>query len=212
MGEPGFATSCVGLAFLLALFDYRADCSGQLGNVRTAAVWNGSVNRLMFTFLTDPDWVKVAVIWIGALCTIGIYSILYKENRLFRLFEHLFIGLATGYTLYTAWNDVLGPLWWKPMIQQGQWWWAFALPGGLLFYAVYSQRHGWLARLVFGIFFGVAAGQAFQGYAAYYFPLAVSAMKVPLVNPPEASAPGAYGLTPFSAVLNNLLYLAIVIA
>lgn len=166
----------------------------------------------MFSFLTNPDAVHVLVVWIGALCTMGIYSILYRENKVFRFFEHLFIGLATGYTVYTAWNDVLGPLWWTPMIKEGQWWWAFALPGGLLFYAVYSRKHGWLSRLVFGFFFGAAAGQAFQGYAAYYFPLAVSAMKVSLNNPPEAHAPGAYGFTPISAVLNNLLYLVIVVS
>jgi hypothetical protein len=165
----------------------------------------------MFGFLTNPDWVDVAVIWIGALCTLGIYSILYKENRLFRFFEHLFIGLATGYTLYTAWNDVLGPLWWKPMINEGRWWWAFALPGGLLFYAVYSRKHGWLSRLIFGFFFGAAAGQTFQGIAAYYFPLMRSAMTKPLVNPPEASAAGAYGFTALSAALNNILYLVIIV-
>jgi uncharacterized protein (DUF2235 family) len=49
------------------------------------------------------DWlsanVKSIAIWCGALSTFAIYSVLYAENRFYRLFEHIFIGLATGYGL-----------------------------------------------------------------------------------------------------------------
>lgn len=166
----------------------------------------------MFDFLTNPAAMTRLIVIVGALCTIGIYSVLYRENRFFRFFEHLFVGLSTGYIIYSTWNDALKPRWWDPMVVEGRWWWAFALPAGLLFYMVYSRKYAWTSRLIFGLFFGFAGGQAFQGYAAYYFPLIRSAMNVPLINPPEASAPGAYGFTPISAVLNNLLYLAIIIA
>lgn len=166
----------------------------------------------MFHFLTDPNWVSVAVVWAGALCTLGIYTVLYRENRVFRFFEYLFIGLATGYTIYTTWNDILKPRWWIPLVERGEWWWAFALPGGLLFYTIYSRKHSWMSRLIFGLFFGAAAGRAFQGFCAQYFPLVRSAVNVPLVNPPEAVGPGAYALSPFSAVLNNALQLLVVVA
>jgi len=163
----------------------------------------------MFQFLTDPNWVNVIVVWVAALCTLGIYSVLYRENKVFRFFEHLFIGLATGYTIYTTWNDILKPRWWIPLYERGEWWWIFGLTGGLLFYTIYSKRHSWMSRLIFGLFFGAAAGRAFQGFCAQYFPLVRSAINVPLVNPPEASAAGAYWLTPFSAVANNVLFLVV---
>ena len=167
----------------------------------------------MFDFLASPSILSIAVVWIGALCTLGIYSVLYRENKLFRFFEHLFIGLATGWTIFTTWNDVLRPRWWLPMVQKGQWWWAFALPAGLLFYLVYSRKHNWMSRLIFGVFFGAAAGQAFQGWAAKYFPLIRSAINNPLRPTPEAvSVPDAYSLTPYSFVLNNALFLAILVA
>lgn len=166
----------------------------------------------MFNFLTNADVVARIVVILGALCTLGIYSVLYRENRFFRFFEHLFIGLATGYTIYTTWNDALKPRWWDPMTDEGRWWLAFLLPGGLLFYFVYSRRHAWMSRLIFGLFFGFAAGQAFQSYAAIYFPLIRSAMNIPLWNTPEAKEPGAYAFTPISAALNNVLYLVIVVA
>jgi hypothetical protein len=166
----------------------------------------------VFSFLTNKDVVNLIVVWFGALCTLGIYSILNRENKVFRFFEHLYIGLATGYTIYITWNDALKPRWWEPMAQKGQWWWAFALPAGLLFYMVYSKKHAWMSRLIFGIFFGAAAGQTFQGLAADLFPLVRSAVNVPLVNPPEAHAPGAYGFSPVSAVLNNALFIIILVS
>jgi hypothetical protein len=165
----------------------------------------------MFDFLINNTTAqRTAIVWFGALCTLGLYSILYRENRFFRFFEHLFIGLATGYSIYVTWNDTLRPRWWEPMVG-GQWWWAFALPAGLLFYLIYSRRYAWMSRLIFALFFGFAAGQAFQGFAAIYFPLIRSAINVPLVNPPEIAAPDAYALTPVSAILNNVLFLVILL-
>ena len=166
----------------------------------------------MFDWLADAKIASIIAVWIGAFCTIGLYTILYRENKVFRFFEHLFIGLATGYTIYTTWNDILKPRWWELMVNKGQWWWAFALPAGLMFYMVYSKKHGWMSRLIFGLFFGAAAGQAFQGFAADTFPLIRSAINIPLWSPPEAKAPTAYALTPLSATLNNYLFLAIVVS
>ncbi|MEI6431596.1 MAG: hypothetical protein WCP07_05410 [bacterium] len=166
----------------------------------------------MFDFLSNDATVRVIYIWCAALCTLGIYSILYKENKVYRFLEHLFLGLATGYTISQTWTTILKPQWWEPMTNDGQWWWALALPAGLLFYMVFFPRHAWMSRLIFGFFFGAAAGRTFQAFAATYFPLVKSAVNIPLMNPPEASMPGAYWLTGTSAILNNLLFLAIVIS
>jgi hypothetical protein len=57
-------------------------------------------------------------IWCGALCTFAIYSILYAENKFYRLFEHIFIGLGTGYGVYITWSEVLGPKWYEPMVKE----------------------------------------------------------------------------------------------
>ena len=48
----------------------------------------------MFKWIVDNQ--KILEIWIGVGCTLGIYSILYKENKIYRFFEHLYIGLASG--------------------------------------------------------------------------------------------------------------------
>lgn len=159
----------------------------------------------MFSFLADADAMRPFIVWFGALCTLGLYSILYRENKFFRFFEHLFIGLATGYSIYITWNDTLKPRWWEPMTgpvadEGGRWWWAFALPAGMLFYLIYSKRYSWMSRLIFALFFGFAAGQAFQGFAGYYFPLIRSAIDIPLWG------------QPVPVILNNLLFLVILVS
>ncbi len=64
------------------------------------------------------------VIWAGAISTFAIYSILYRENKFYRLFEHILIGLGTGWGVYVTWSEWLGPKWWTPMVKEGRWCWA----------------------------------------------------------------------------------------
>lgn len=116
-------------------------------------------------------------IWCAALSTFAIYSVLYAENKFYRFFEHLFIGLATGYGVYIAWSQVLGPMWWTPMIARGQWYWAFAAVAGSMFYFMYSRRNVWISRVIFGAFMGTAAGGMFREFYEIYFPQIGSSMK-----------------------------------
>lgn len=116
-------------------------------------------------------------IWAGALCTFAIYTVLYKENKFYRLFEHIFIGLYGGYGVYITWSEILYPKWWKPMTEQGQWWWAFAAVVGSMFYFMYSRKHGWVSRVIFGLFMGFAAGGIFREFYEGYFPQIGSSMK-----------------------------------
>jgi hypothetical protein len=58
---------------------------------------------------TDP-WV-----WIAAFLTFCIFSFLVKDNPLYRLAEHIFVGVSMGYTIVvvtwsTAWPDLFEPL------------------------------------------------------------------------------------------------------
>lgn len=116
-------------------------------------------------------------IWAGALCTFGIYTVLYKENKFYRFFEHIFIGLYGGYGVYITWHNILYPKWWKPMTADGKWWWIFAAVVGSMFYFMYSRRHAWISRVIFGLFMGFAAGGIFREFYEGYFPQIGSSMK-----------------------------------
>lgn len=121
------------------------------------------------------------ILWLAAVSTLAIYSILYKENPVYRFFEHLFIGLATGYGIAQLWNDVLRPSWWEPMTQ-GKWYWIFALVAGGMFYTIYIPRYAWMSRLVMTVLMGMAAGIAFKGFATLYIPQLVATFQ-PLFKP-----------------------------
>lgn len=124
------------------------------------------------------DKISTAItIWVGALCTFAIYTVLYKENKFYRLFEHIFIGLGAGYGVYVTWTNILYPKWWKPMVEGHQWWWVYAAVIGSMFYFMYSKKHAWISRVVFGLFMGFAAGGIFREFYETYFPQIGSSMK-----------------------------------
>ncbi len=153
---------------------------------------------------------KVAVsIWLGAVFTFGIYSVLYKENPYYRLAEHVFIGLATGLGVYLTWSNALKPKWWDMMVGKGQWWWALALLGGAMFYFIYSKRHGWISRLIMGSMMGLGAGAEFQNFANLYFPMIRGSFK-PVVPTAVRVAEGSPGLG-LSLAASNLVFVIILI-
>ncbi|UCH33733.1 MAG: hypothetical protein JSV65_14345 [Armatimonadota bacterium] len=129
-------------------------------------------------------------VWLAAICTLAIYSILYRENVVFRFFEHVFIGLATGYGFYIVITQVLHPKWWTPFVEQGRWYFIFALLMGTMFYTVYSRRYSWMNRLAVGVFMGLGAGLGIVGFitelapqmAASFKPLWTSRPPYVLVN------------------------------
>ncbi|NIN06096.1 MAG: hypothetical protein GTN69_07415 [Armatimonadetes bacterium] len=121
------------------------------------------------------------VIWIGAICTLAIYSILYRENPFFRLFEHIFVGLATGYWVQLIIVQIIVPQWGKPLFVEGKWYWTFAMLIGCMFYFIYSKRYVWIARWAMGLFIGFSAGLGIVAFVAEYIPQIVASFR-PIVE------------------------------
>jgi hypothetical protein len=93
------------------------------------------------------------------------------------LFEHIFIGLATGYGVYVTIKIILYPLWWQRMVGEGHWYWIFALLAGSMFYFVYSRKYSWISRIIFGVFMGFEAGAQFKGFATEFIPQITASFK-----------------------------------
>jgi hypothetical protein len=121
-------------------------------------------------FIQGLDSPRGVMIWIGALVTLAVYSLLYRENPLYRVAEHAFLGLATGYGLYTVWKDILFPKWLQPIRDEHQWMWALALVPGLMYYTIYSRRLNWMSRMVMTTMMGFTAGLIFREWAGQYMP------------------------------------------
>jgi hypothetical protein len=154
----------------------------------------------MFDWLADEHITKLVGIQLAALGTLAIYSILYKENPAYRMAEHIFIGAASGYSVYYAWSQVLKPLWWD-RITSGQWYWVFALVAGSMFYFIYSKRYVWISRIIFGSLLGLIAGAAFKAFAGINIDRIYASFK-PLYG---------RGVT-ISEALNNLLFTIVLLA
>ena len=146
---------------------------------------------------------------IGALGTLAVLSRVFKENKFYRLFEHVFLGLSLGYGVYITWTEALRPQFWDPLVS-GQWAWIMTVPVGLMFYGIYTRRFEWMSRLLFGVFFGLAAGTVFQDFSQGFMPQVIKSFK-PLVPPPAAPGDHFPVLHAVSFVLNNLLFMGILL-
>ncbi|MDH7482930.1 MAG: hypothetical protein QHH26_13295 [Armatimonadota bacterium] len=154
----------------------------------------------MFHWLSDSHVTTAVTIWIGALGTLAIYSILYKENPIYRIAEHVFIGAAAGYGIFITWVEMLKPAWWD-QITQGRWYWIFALIAGAMFYFIYSRRYVWISRIIFGVLLGLVAGGAFKGFVGVNIDR-ISASFKPLYGK---------GLTA-TEIANNALFIIVLLA
>lgn len=129
-------------------------------------------------------------VWIGAICALAIFSFLYKENRVYRFFEHVFMGVAGGWTVVVMWMDVLRPKWFDPMVSgfkalvgvpghENPWQalWVVAIFLGAAWYFQGSQRYGWIARIVIALFLGAGAGLVFRGEFGANWPQVLASFK-----------------------------------
>lgn len=117
---------------------------------------------------------------VGVIATIGLYSVLYRENKFYRFFEHMFLGLAAGWTIVALWTETLYDNWWTQMTGRvaegtdggasGYWIWMILLPIGLMGYFVFSKKHAWLSRIPIGMIIGLWAGQQFNVWMTKYGP------------------------------------------
>ena len=156
---------------------------------------------------------EVMILWVGLFCTLGLYSVLYKENKIYRLFEHLFLGLATGYLIAQTWTDVLLPKWWEPMWNDGKSSYIFLLPIGLCYYFIYSKKNSWIARLVIGFFLGNAAGQQFQSFINEVWPQIIKSFRPVIAHPAiaETADHAAIKAVTWANALNNVIFLVVLV-
>lgn len=146
--------------------------------------------------------------WVAALVTLSIFTFLYKDNWVYKLAEHLFIGISAGYFVSLEYWNVFRPNLWIPLTEGmhqvsmksifsvG----AFSLklpyfPGmlllvpfalGLLLFTRFSARAAWLSRWSIAAMVGSYAGLAMIGALQGDLVAQIRANMIPLV------APGSY--------------------
>ncbi len=110
-------------------------------------------------------------IMVAAGCTLGLYSFLYKDNPIYKMTEHFYVGVATAYTFVVTWytailpeiikglgdlftQDLTGAVFFKIIV--------IIIPTilGMLIYTRLIPKISWLSRITFAILFGYGAGLA----------------------------------------------------
>jgi hypothetical protein len=105
-------------------------------------------------------------VWIAALLTLCIYSFLYKDNPFYKFAEHLFVGVAMGYSVVLTYRDGFIPYVWKYLTA------GFTgepvkllviIPTliGLLFFMRFVPRVSWLVRYPIAFSLGLGTGIGF---------------------------------------------------
>ncbi|HLO99490.1 MAG TPA: hypothetical protein VK171_12920 [Fimbriimonas sp.] len=123
----------------------------------------------------------------GVIVTLGLFSVLYKENKFYRFCEHMFLGLAAGWAAVAIWTESLRTIWYDKMVgtvgadgqaeSPSQWAYALLLPIGFMSYMVFNRKHNWMSRIPLGIVLGVWSGQQIQAYFNTYGPQVRAGMK-----------------------------------
>ena len=130
-------------------------------------------------------------VWLAALLTLCIFSFLYKDNPLYKLAEHLFVGVSAGYYIVLNFWTVVVPNLYDPLYRAftghdpltheavvreggafvgaslGDYRGWFLIPGilGLLLFTRLVRRVDWVSRWSLAVIIGVYAGLKTTGFA-----------------------------------------------
>ena len=109
--------------------------------------------------------------WLAGFLTLAIFSFLYKDNPIYKLAEHIYVGVSAGYWLiYVAFFDVYPMLIQGFQNETGLEKWILLVPGalGLIMLSRWFPRTAWLSRWPIAFTVGIGAGLGItaniQGY------------------------------------------------
>jgi hypothetical protein len=155
--------------------------------------------------------------WVAALLTLSIFSFLYKDNPVYKMAEHIFIGLAAGYFVALEFWNVFIPNLWNPLIEGiGHASLSpfphfpnmillapFAL--GILLFTRFLPRISWLSRWSMAAMIGSYAGLAIIGALQGDLVAQIRANMIPLYSRESIQAlTSATGVGLFFGVLEIL--------
>ncbi|MDP2858250.1 MAG: hypothetical protein Q8P50_09770 [Bacillota bacterium] len=96
--------------------------------------------------------------WLAAILTLMLFSYLWKENAVYRLAEHLMVGLAAAHGMVMSWDNYLKPTITDTIPKQGEYHLIIPAILGILIYARYSKQYQWVARIPMSFWVGYGVG------------------------------------------------------
>src|SRR5207249_5560365 len=145
--------------------------------------------------------------WVATGLTLFIFTFLYQDNPLFKLAEHLYVGVSVGYTIVKTYDTVLIRLIYEPMVKQGDWSLLIPLGIGTLMLARYLPNATWLSRIAFGFIVGVGSGLAIPRIISSFILKQVEDTVRPLISIAQGAPTFTYNLSDPSSNLNTIVLL-----
>jgi hypothetical protein len=98
--------------------------------------------------------------WVATGLTLLIFTFLYKDNPLFKLAEHLYVGVSVGYLIVKTYDTVIMHLIIKPILDNGEISLLIPVAIGMLMLTRYVPKAAWMSRYAFAFIVGMGAGLA----------------------------------------------------
>jgi hypothetical protein len=98
------------------------------------------------------------LIWLRAYLILSLFSFLYRDNKFYRLSEHIFAGLSAGYYVGLIWQTVIIQQLINPMFDEGRWHLIFPGILGILMFTRLIPRWSWVSRVSLAFVIGNTAG------------------------------------------------------
>ncbi|MCL1826579.1 MAG: hypothetical protein FWG20_00895 [Candidatus Cloacimonetes bacterium] len=121
-------------------------------------------------------------IWIGALCTLAIWSFLYKDNPFYKIAEQIFVGISAAYWfVYTIYN-ILIPNFFEKIFTDFSANWLLLIPGvlGMMMVLRIFPKLDFLGKYPLALMVGTTAG---LGIIMYLKTDVLSQVVSAMVNP-----------------------------
>ena len=106
--------------------------------------------------------------WVATGLTLFILTFLYQDNPLFKLAEHLYVGVSVGYAIVKTYDTVAVRLIYEPMVKQGDWSLLIPLAIGALMLTRYVPNAAWMSRIAFAFVVGIGSGLAIPRVISSY--------------------------------------------
>ncbi|HYM38136.1 MAG TPA: hypothetical protein VES96_07025 [Nitrospiraceae bacterium] len=106
--------------------------------------------------------------WVATGLTLFILTFLYQDNPLFKLAEHLYVGISVGYAIVKTYDTVAVRLIYEPMVKQGDWSLLIPLAIGTLMLTRYVPNAAWMSRIAFAFVVGIGSGLAIPRVISSY--------------------------------------------
>ena len=108
----------------------------------------------------DLPFEAIVGAWVATGLTLFILTFLYEDNPLFKLAEHLYVGVSLGYAIVKTYDSVIVTLIVRPIIDKGEWSLLIPVAIGTLMLTRYVPKAAWMSRYAFAFIVGVGAGLA----------------------------------------------------